>query len=81
MSNSTLASSDGWTPRRAVAGLLLLVGLGLVGWGGYLHLTIAGRVRAGACDGCAPWHPLFVVTPLVVGTASLLAAGALLRRG
>lgn len=62
---------------KAVASALLVVGLGLGGWGTYLHLSLSGRIQAGVCDGCAPWHPLFVVAPLVAGTTLLTAAGYL----
>lgn len=75
MTTTTSDSERGWNRRDLLAGLLLLVGLGLAGAAGYLHLTIAAQVRAGNCDGCAPWHPLFVVTPLVVGVALVLIGG------
>ena len=78
--SSTLTDHD-WNGRTLLGGLGLLLGLGLVGAGGYFHLTLAARVAAGRCDGCAPWHPLFVVAPLVVGTALVLLVGYLsLRR-
>lgn len=66
--------------RGGLAGLLVAVGLGLVGWGTFLHLQLSGRLGAGACDGCSPWHPLFVVAPLVVGAGLALAGGSLLAR-
>jgi hypothetical protein len=59
---------------------VLVAGLGLAGTGSYLHLTIAARVRAGNCDGCAPWHPLFVVAPLLVGIVLVLIGGYVLYR-
>ena len=69
-----------WTKRGGAGGLLLVAGLALAGYGSYLHRTLAARVSAGQCDGCQPWHPLFVVTPIVVGAAFLLAGGYLLSR-
>jgi len=63
------------TPTRLASATAALLGLVLASYGGYTQYTIASRVAAGACDGCAPWHPLFVVAPLVVGVA-LLAAGS-----
>ena len=77
----TSASSDrAWTKRDLLGGLLLVPGLALAGYGSYLHFTVAARVSAGQCDGCAPWHPLFVVAPIVVGAALLLLAGYLVYR-
>jgi hypothetical protein len=78
---STL-DSDGRTTRLrlGLAGLLVAAGLGLVGWGTYLHLQLAGRLGAGACDGCSPWHPLFVVAPLVLGSGLLVTGGYVLVR-
>ena len=68
------------TGHSAFVGLLLVSGLGLAGAGTYLHLTIAARVSAGQCDGCAPWHPLFVVTPIVAGVVIAAVAVLLSRR-
>lgn len=69
------------TDRRG-SGLLtgLLLVAGLTGYGGYTHVTVAARVSAGRCDGCAPWHPLFVLGPLGVGAALVLLAGHLAYR-
>ena len=70
-----------WTVSDFGAGLLFLIGLVLSGYGSYTHVTIAARVGAGQCDGCAPWHPLFVITPLVVGIGLVLLTGyRLIRR-
>lgn len=66
--------------RDIVLGLLAVGGLALAGYGTYLHFSIAARVSAGQCDGCAPWHPLFVVAPIVVGTVLLVLAGYLITR-
>jgi hypothetical protein len=73
--NGNAGATDGadWVP--IAAGGLLAIGLALASYGAYLHLSIAGRVRAGDCDGCAPWHPLFVVAPLVLGSALVLGGG------
>lgn len=59
--------------------MLFAAGLALVGYGASVHLSVATRVGAGRCDGCAPAHPLFVVAPLAVG-APLIAAAVLSRR-
>ena len=67
--------------RALLGGLLLVAGVGLAGVGSYLHVTVAAQVRAEGCDGCDPWHPLFVLAPLVVGAVSVLLAGSLLSRG
>ncbi|WP_152043144.1 hypothetical protein [Salinigranum salinum] len=63
-----------------LAGVVLLAGIGLVGAGSYVHLTVAAEASAGRCDGCEPWHPLIVVTPLVVGSGFVLLGGYLLTR-
>jgi hypothetical protein len=55
-----------------LAGLIGFVGLGLAGYGLYSHFSLAAAVRAGSCDGCAPWHPLLIVAPIVVGSVSVL---------
>lgn len=69
-----------WTLRDRLAALLLGVGLGLAGVGSYFHLDIAAQVRAGRCDGCEPWHPLIVLTPLVLGVSCVLLGSYLLAR-
>lgn len=63
------------TPSRLLPWLLGLLGAVLAGYGAYTHFSIAARTN---CDGCAPWHPLFVVAPLVLG-ALLLVGAAVLR--
>jgi hypothetical protein len=60
--------------------VVFVVGIGLVGVGSYVHLTVAAGASAGRCDGCEPWHPLIVVTPLAVGSAFVLLGGYLLTR-
>jgi|GEM_PF-1857445 hypothetical protein len=63
------------TPKRIASATAVLVGLALASYGGYTQYTISSALARGACDGCAPWHPLFVVAPLVLGIA-LVAAGS-----
>ncbi len=77
MSVSGVLGDHNWTGRGVVAGLLFLAGAGLAGVGSYFHLTTAAQVRAGGCDGCDPWHPLVVVTPLVVGSLLVCLGGYL----
>lgn len=67
-----------WSWRNLLTGLLLLAGIGLAGVGSYFHFTVAAQVRAGHCDGCEPWHPLFVFAPLLIGSALILVGGYLL---
>lgn len=57
--------------------LLSLVGLALLGVGTYAHLSVASRAH---CDGCEPWHPLFVLAPLVVGVVIVGIAVAIFAR-
>lgn len=57
--------------------LVALVGLALLGSATYAHFSIAGATR---CDGCTPWHPLFVLAPLVGGAAFVASAGLLYAR-
>jgi hypothetical protein len=66
--------------RKTAMSTLFILGVGLSGAGTYLHLNLSGRMQAGACDGCDPWHPLFVVTPLLAGAVLLLTACLLLLR-
>lgn len=63
-----------------VSVLLVIAGLAVAGIGWYIHLTVTTEVTAGQCDGCAPWHPLFVVTPLVLGLGLVLVGGYRLGR-
>jgi hypothetical protein len=63
------------TPTRAASAIAALVGFALTSYGGYTQYAISRRLAAGACDGCAPWHPLFVVAPLLLGVA-LIAGGS-----
>ena len=53
------------------------VGVVLLGCGLSAHRSVAGVAR---CDGCEPWHPLFVVAPLVVGGVLVVIATALFAR-
>jgi hypothetical protein len=57
--------------------LTLVPGIGFVGVGSYIHLTVTAQARTGQCDGCEPWHPLFVLAPLVVGSLLVLVGGYL----
>ena len=66
--------------RTVLQAVLALAGVGLAGYGSYLHLTLAAQVRAGRCDACEPWHPLLVVAPIVVGVVLILGAGYLWSR-
>lgn len=63
-------------PRRLLAVGVLLVGVGLTLTGASVHLAATGPT----CDGCAPYHPLFVVTPLGLGVLLTTAGGWLLGR-
>jgi len=63
------------TPRRAASAIAALLGIPLASYGGYTQYELSRQVATGACDGCATWHPLFVVAPLLVGVA-LIAAGS-----
>lgn len=72
---TTRSSGSQKTPARLASATTALLGLVLASYGGYTQYTIASQLAAGTCDGCAPWHPLFVVAPLVLGVA-LLAAGS-----
>lgn len=67
-----------WTvrSRRLLAVGILLVGVGLTLTGASVHLAATGP----ACDGCAPYHPLFVVTPVGLGALLTTAGGWLLGR-
>ncbi|WP_435066931.1 hypothetical protein [Haloplanus sp. C73] len=69
-----------WSGTELLSGLALLAGIGLVGTGSYFHLTVATRVSAGRCDGCDPWHPLFVLAPLVLGLVAILVGAGLWYR-
>jgi len=69
------------SPTTALAAFLLVAGIALAGYGVAIHVETAGYLSAGECDGCSPWHPLLVVAPILVGTATALGSGyALVRR-
>lgn len=68
--------SDDRARVRLLPVLVAAVGVVLLGYGLSAHRLATGVAR---CDGCAPWHPLFVVAPLVVGGV-LVVGGALLAR-
>lgn len=80
MPTSETRLDRGWSRSDIVTAVLLVAGLGLAGYGSYIHFTVAAQMRTGRCDGCAPWHPLFVLAPLVIGFAFVLIAGYLLYR-
>jgi hypothetical protein len=63
------------TPTRVASASVALLGMALASYGAYTQYRISRQLAAGACDGCAPWHPLFVLTPLIAGIA-LLAGGS-----
>ena len=63
----------GRSVAERIARPLIVVGLGLVGWGTYLNLRLGAQLSAGRCDGCAPWHPLFVVAPILLGAVLVLS--------
>lgn len=63
--------------RRQVGALLMVVGLALAGFAARNYFSVAGKVR---CDGCEPFHPLFVLAPAVVGAALAVGGGLLVRQ-
>lgn len=63
------------TPTRVASATAALLGTALASYGGYTQYVISSRLAAGVCDGCSPWHPLFVLAPLVFGIA-LIAGGS-----
>lgn len=68
---------------KALAGVLFLTGIALTGAGSYIHFRAAALLRTKEhCLGCSIflWHPLFVVTPLVIGLGFVLVSGYLLYR-
>ena len=68
---------DGIELRQLLAGSVLLIGLGLAGYGLYMHFSVVGMVQTQHCDGCTPWHPI-IVAPIIVGSVlSLTTAGYL----
>lgn len=77
MSTTNGPDARTWTTRTRLGGLLVGVGVALVGYGNYVHLTVGDRTL-GHCDGCDPWHPPFVVAPLVAGATLALAGSSLL---
>lgn len=64
------------TPRHLLALGVLLVGVGLALTGVGFHAQATGP----RCDGCAPYHPLFVLAPLGVGAVLTTVGGWLLGR-
>lgn len=75
MNDSAIDSLRG--SSRPLLWLLGVVGFGLVGIGVYFNRSLAGRPR---CDGCEPWHPLFVLAPIVLGSGLLAVSWLGTRR-
>jgi hypothetical protein len=73
--SSTQSATDPITPTRVASGAAALLGVALASYGGYTQYELSRQIAAGTCDGCAPWHPLFVVAPLVLGIV-LVAGGS-----
>ncbi|WP_137287072.1 hypothetical protein [Halorussus salinisoli] len=61
---------------NALARMSFVAGLGVIALAVEFHLDATGS----NCDGCAPFHPLFVLAPLVAGAALTLGGYALWRR-
>jgi hypothetical protein len=80
MTTSKRLFGRNWNGNDLLTGLALLAGIGLVGTGSYFHVTTAAQVSAGQCDGCEPWHPLFILAPLVLGSLLVLTGGYLWYR-
>lgn len=67
------SSTDGrLSLGRLLPWVVGIVGAALASYGAHMHLSIAAKTN---CDGCEPWHPLFVLAPLVLGILLVLAAG------
>lgn len=79
MLSETLGGPN-WTRSDLLGGMLLVLGVVLAVVGSYFHVSIATQVNAGQCNGCEPWHPLFVLSPLTIGVTLFLLAGYLLAR-
>lgn len=68
--------------RELLAGALFVVGLGLVGGGGYVHFTMGDRtfgncVETGVCN---PWDLQWVAAPLAIGVVALLVGWLLYQQ-
>lgn len=75
MSTVRLSVPAAVTPARVASAFAVLVGLTLASYGASVQYDASQAIAAGTCDGCTPWHPLFVVTPLAVGIG-LVAIGS-----
>jgi hypothetical protein len=53
-----------------------VAGLGLLAFAIEYHFEMVGE----SCEGCDPAHPLFVLTPLVVGAVLFVGGGVALWR-
>jgi hypothetical protein len=69
------SASTQLTLTRVASATAALLGTAIASYGGYTQYAISRRLAAGVCDGCSPWHPLFVLAPLVLGIA-LIAGGS-----
>ncbi|WP_121822730.1 hypothetical protein [Halostella salina] len=68
---------DRITPDRIAPGAVGATGLSIIVYTLYRRQVLIERAR---CDGCAPNHPLFTITPLLVGTVLLLISLYLYKR-
>jgi hypothetical protein len=59
--------------------VLLPLGVLLMGVG-FALTGVSVHVEATTCDGCTPYHPLFVVAPVGIGATLTTAGGWLLGR-
>ncbi|WP_049902747.1 hypothetical protein [Halococcus agarilyticus] len=64
--------------ERVLVGMTGIVGAMSIGYGLYAHISVTAMMGARHCDGCTPWHPLFVVAPLVGGAVLVLGTVAFL---
>lgn len=65
-----------------LVGLLSVLGLGLVGYGSYMHFTMGDRTLGNCLKNnvCNPWDPQWVIAPLVIGAVFVLLAGYFVYR-
>jgi len=82
MSTSETPKERIWDVGEKLVGLLFVVGLGLMGYGSYMHFTMGDRTLGNCLEtnACNPWHPQWVLSSLVVGAGLVLLAGYLLYR-
>ena len=53
-----------------------VAGLGLLAFAIEYHFEMVGE----SCEGCAPFHPLFVIAPMVLGAILTLGGAYVVRR-